>query len=178
MRFDEVQLPATSESKGRPKYIGDIFDELQASGFRYVTMGCDVSDEDLPDDELIENYREQIEKLMIEDNYENIEVIELKNYSARTGSKVYKSNRDVFETRLITHGQCSLFVNINDKLFELQCNQGDVIRIPASIPYWLEVGVHACRYIHLFMTEAGWDKPVETRDKDFSQELTHGRLAS
>lgn len=165
MRFNEIQLPVIENGKSKQsQHIGDIFQQLQKTGFKYLSLRMADVDDDTPDDEVIEAYREQIEELMSEDNYENIEVIRLKNYSPSTGAYVYKPLRDKLETRLITHGQCSLFVEINEQTFEFQCRQGDMIRLPAEICYWLEVGVHACRYIHLHMTEAGWDRPADKQD--------------
>ena len=121
-------------------------------------------DDDTPDDEVVEIYHAEIEELMNEDDYEYIEVIRLKNYSRNTGSYVYKPMRDTLETRLITHGQCSFFVKINKQTFEFQCRQGDMIRLPAEFCYWIEVGVYGCRYVHLYMTEDGWDRPSDQQD--------------
>lgn len=150
MRFNEVQLPTIgNRNPEQSQHIEDVFHKLQTTGFKYLSLSITSMDDDTPDDEVIEAHREQIEELMNEDNYENIEVIRLKNYSRRTGAYVYKPLRDTFETRLITHGQCSLFVKINDQTFEFQCRQGDMIRLPVELCYWIEVGVHSCRYIHL-----------------------------
>lgn len=165
MRFDEVTLPITGvRNPAQSQHLEDVFQELQTTGFQYLSLNIIDMHDDTPDDEVIEAHREQIEAPMNEDNYEHIEVISLKNYSRTTGTYVYKPVRDVFETRLITHGQCSLFVKINEQTFEFQCGQGDMIRLPAELCYWLEVGVHACRYIHLYMTDDGWDKPSDKQD--------------
>ena len=165
MGFNEVQPSISGQlNSTQPQHIEDVFHTLQMSGFKYLSLSIASMDDDMPDDEVIEAHREQIEELMNDDKYENIEVISLKNYSRHTGAYVYKPVRDVFETRLITHGQCSLFVKINDKNFEFQCRQGDIVRLPAELCYWLEVGVHDCRYIHLYMTESGWDRPSDKLD--------------
>ena len=165
MNVYEVQLPIDDHRKSqKDPQVGDIFQKLQKSGFKYLSLTVKDADDDAPDDELIESYHAPIEELMAEDNYENIEVISLKNYSSTTGAYVYKPVRDTLETRLITHGQCSLFVKIDDQVFEFQCRQGDLIRLSGELCYWLEIGVHDCRYIHLYMTEAGWDKPADKQD--------------
>lgn len=165
MRPIEVPLSVVADqTKKESQIVEDVFQELQNSGFKYLSFGLTELDDDVPDDELIEAHSDTLEELMNEDNYENIEVISLKNYATKTGAYVYKPCRDTYETRLITHGQCSLFVNINGKIFEFQCFQGDVIRLPANWYYWLEVGVHACRYIHLYMSKDGWDKPSYKQD--------------
>jgi cupin superfamily acireductone dioxygenase involved in methionine salvage len=167
MRLNEVQLPVIgnqNKNKKNTQIIEDVFHELQTSGFKYLTFGQIELDEDVADDELIEAHHEHIEELMNEDSYEHIEVIRLQNYSAKTGAYVYKPCRDKYETRLITHGQCSLFITINKKVFEFQCRKGEVIRLPATLNYWFEVGVHACRYIHLYMSKDGWDKPTDKQD--------------
>lgn len=165
MRSNEVQLPIIgNRNSEQSQHIEDVFHKLQMTGFKYLSLNINNIDDDTPDDEVIEAHREQIEDLMNEDNYEGIEVISLKNYSQSTGAYVYKPDRDTFETRLITHGQCSIFVKINEQTFEFQCRQGDMIRLPAELCYWLEVGVHGCRYIHLYMTEDGWDRPSDKQD--------------
>jgi len=165
MRFNEVKLPITGDHKSaNSQHIEDVFNTLQATGFKCLSLHIADVDHDTPDDELIEAYREHIEDLMDEDGYEHIEVIRLKNYSRNTGAYVYKAVRNTYETRFITHGQCSLFVQIAEQTFEFQCRQGDMIRLPAELCYWIEVGVHACRYIHLYMTEDGWDRPSAKQD--------------
>lgn len=165
MRFNEVQLPIIGNRESeQSQHIEDVFHKLQTTGFKYLSLSIINMDGDTPDDEVIEAHSDQIEELMNDDNYENIEVISLKNYSRNAGSCVYKPVRDSLETRLITHGQCSLFARISGQIFEFQCRQGDMIRLPADLCYWIEVGVHACRYIHLYMTEDGWDRPSDKQD--------------
>lgn len=165
MMFYELQPPVINNNKcGQSQHIEDVFQNLQSTGFKYLSLNMLDLEDNTPDDEVIEAYREQIEQLMNEDNYQNIEVIRLKNYARNTGAYVYKPLRDKLESRLITHGQCSLFVKIDEQIFEFQCRQGDMIRLPGTLCYWLEVGAHACRYIHLYMAEEGWDKPSNKQD--------------
>ncbi|MDH5443987.1 MAG: hypothetical protein OEY52_00430 [Gammaproteobacteria bacterium] len=165
MRVFDVQLPLKEFAKEKSsQHIEDIFQQLQISGFSYNSLTVNPTEDDTPDDELIEEYRELIEQLMDEDGYANIEVIQLKNYSKTTGAYVYKPVRDKFETRFITHGKCSLFIQVKGQIFEFQCSQGDMIKIPGELCYWFEVGVHACRYIHLYTSGQAWDKPSERQD--------------
>lgn len=166
MRYYEVPLPIDGnlERQRRSQHIEDLFLKLQESGFSYHPLKINFTEDDTPDDELIEAYGEQIEQFMDEDDYRQIEVIRLQNYSRDTGAYVYKPVRDRVETRLITHGKCSLFVQIDARVIEFQCSQGDMVRIPGEFCYWFEVGVHACRYIHLYMSEEAWDKPSERLD--------------
>jgi len=165
MILKEAQLPMIGNpNTGQSQYVEDVFQKLQNSGFKYMSVSAIQLDDNTPDDEVIEAHSVQIEGLMNDDSYDSVEVISLQNYSHNTGSYVYKPVRDQYETRLITHGQCSLFVVINKQTFEFQCRQGDIIRLPAEFCYWLEVGAHACRYIHLYMTEDGWDRPSNKQD--------------
>ena len=166
MRYYDAQLPVDGDIKGQghSQHIEDLFQKLQNCGFSCHPLIIKLTEDDTPDDELIEAYREQIEQLMDDDAYAHLEVIRLQNYSRETDAYVYKPVRDKFEARIITHGKCSLFVQVDGQIFEFHCSQGDVVRIPAELCYWFEVGVHACRYIHLYMTEEAWDKPSERQD--------------
>ena len=166
MRYFEVPLPAAGDvvRQQDSQHIEDIFQKLQNSGFSYHPIKVNPIDDDAPDDEVIESYREQIEQLMNEDDYLNIEVIHLQNYSRNTGAYVYKPVRDKLETRLITQGKCSLFIQIDTQIIEFQCSQGDLVRIPGELCYWFEIGIHACRYIHLYQTDEAWDKPSDRQD--------------
>ena len=139
--------------------IEEVLQELQQTGFRYSSAVIEAIDADAPDDEVIEIYRDPIEFFMNKHEYEFVEVIKLSTNSRSNGAYVYKSERDAFETRLITHGQCSLFLRFQGQIVELQCKSGDMIHIPSTLCYWLEGGMHDCRYIHLYMTGNGWDKP-------------------
>jgi len=165
MMLSDVRLSITENyNEKSTRYLTEVFQTLHDSGFNYLSYNIVDVDEDTPDDEVIEVHSAHIEELMNEDDYTNIEVVSLKNYSRNTLPYVYKPWRDRFETRLITHGQCSIFVKVNGHVYEFQCRQGDMIRLPADLCYWIEVGVHGCRYIHLFMTEHGWDKPSDKQD--------------
>lgn len=162
--FDSQQSLGNSPGNIKPQPVGDIFQQLQGLGFKYQSHAIQQVDEDIPDDELIEAYREVVDNIMDEDGYRHIEVIHLQNYSRITGAYVYKSVSDKLETRLITHGKCSLFIKLDDQVLEFECRQGDVIRVPGNLNYWVEVGMHACRYIHLYMSEEAWDKPTDRQD--------------
>ena len=165
MKYYDVQLPLIEiNDKNKSEYIGDVFQQLQKAGFRYHATQARQIDDETPDDELIDVYRDIIEQSMEEDAYSQLEVIRLQNYSNSTGAYVYKPVRDEYETRLITHGRCSLFVQLNEQVFEFQCSQGDMVRIPGDMCYWFEVGMYACRYIHLYMTGDAWDRPSERQD--------------
>jgi len=139
--------------------IEEVLQELQQIGFRYSSAAIEQIDAEAPDDEVIEIYREQIEFFMNRHEYEFVEVIKLSTNSRSGGAYVYKAERDEFETRLITHGQCSLFLRFQGQLVELQCKSGDIIHIPSTLCYWLEGGMRDCRYVHLYMTNNGWDTP-------------------
>lgn len=161
----DVHFPITENYNSNSKtYLNDIFQSLHESGFRYLSLNIATVDEETPDDEVVEAHSRHIEEAMDEDGYENIEVISLKNYSRNTSPYVYKPVRNKFETRLITHGQCSIFVKVDGQAFEFHCRQGDMVRLPADLCYWIEVSPHGCRYIHLYMTKDGWDKPSDKQD--------------
>ena len=164
--YDVQQLPVKGEVTGQAnsQHIEDLFQKLQNSGFSCHPFNIALTEDNIPDDELIEAFGEQIEQLMNEDAYVHLEVIRLQNYSRDTGAYVYKPVRDKLETRIITHGKCSLFVQVEGQVFEFQCSQGDMVRIPGDLCYWFEVGLHACRYIHLYMTDEAWDKPSDRQD--------------
>ena len=144
--------------------VEEVLQELQEIGFRYSYVAIAQVDDDAPDDEVIEIYREQIEYFMNRYAYEFVEVIKLSSNSRADGAYVYKAERDEFETRLITHGQCSLYLRFQGQIVELQCKAGDIIHIPISLCYWLEGGMRDCRYVHLYMTKHGWDTPCVRQD--------------
>lgn len=138
--------------------------QLQDMGFRYHSVSLHAIEVDTPDDEIIEANREQVASLMDEDGYEFVEVIRLTTTPKASAAYIYKSERDVLETRLITHGKCSMFIRFNGQILELQSNPGDLIRMPGQLCYWIEAGIHDCHYIHLYSTDKAWDKVTAQHD--------------
>lgn len=163
MQLFDIQKSCESESQDSLS-VDQALQQLQELGFRYHATQSQVIEEDAPDDEIIEANREQIANLMEEDGCEFIEVIRLKATFKERAAYIYKQKRDDFEIRLITHGQCSLFVRFNGQILELQCNSGDLIRMPAQLCYWIEGGIRTCHYIHLYSTTDGWDKVSTQQD--------------
>lgn len=155
---------STPESGADDLSFNRALEQIQHMGFKYKSNEPVLVSADTPDDEIIETHRELIANLMEEDAYDFVEVIRLKRAIENNASYIYKEVRDPFETRLITHGHCSLFIRFNGQILELVCKSGDLIRIPAQLCYWLEGDVQNCHYIHLYSSQIAWDRVTSKQD--------------
>lgn len=48
------------------------------------------------------------------------------------------------EVRMLVAGRLQVFLQAGEQVYALLCEKGDVLRVPAGLPRWLEVGEHPC----------------------------------
>lgn len=64
---------------------------------------------------------------------------------------------DDFEVRFFIDG-CGLFyLHVNDKVYAVLCEKGDLISVPSNTPHWFDMGSQPnFKVIRLFTTPEGW----------------------
>lgn len=62
-----------------------------------------------------------------------------------------------FEVRFFVAGRGLFFLHIDNNVYAVLCEQGDLISVPAHTPHWFDMGTEPeLTCIRLFTTEAGW----------------------
>ncbi|MDH5570465.1 MAG: cupin [Gammaproteobacteria bacterium] len=62
-----------------------------------------------------------------------------------------------FEIRFFVEGKGLFYLHVNDRVYLVMCEQGDLISVPANTTHWFDMGATpAFKCIRFFTTESGW----------------------
>ncbi|MDP2902712.1 MAG: cupin domain-containing protein [Methylovulum sp.] len=64
---------------------------------------------------------------------------------------------DDFEVRFFIEGRGLFYLHVDDKVYAVLCEQGDLISVPANTTHWFDMGENPhFKTIRLFTTAYGW----------------------
>lgn len=112
-------------------------------------------------EEIIAAYREDIEELVRETGYQTYDVISMspdhpQKQEFRQKFLAEHLHEDD-EIRFFVRGKGLFTLHIEDKIYEIICEQNDLINVPAGTRHWFDMGANpdfSC--IRIFDTPAGW----------------------
>ncbi|MDH5426382.1 MAG: cupin [Gammaproteobacteria bacterium] len=62
-----------------------------------------------------------------------------------------------FEVRLFVDGSGLFYLHLDDKVYLVFCEKGDLISVPANVTHWFDMGINPdFKCIRLFTSEEGW----------------------
>ncbi|MGO2012731.1 MAG: 1,2-dihydroxy-3-keto-5-methylthiopentene dioxygenase [Pseudoalteromonas sp.] len=128
------------------------FEQWQAT----ETITTDTSHE-----ETINAYSADIERLKQQGKYQTVDVISLAkgNPSAKElrAKFLFEHTHCEDEVRFFVKGQGLFCLHINDKVYQVLCQQGDLISVPELTPHWFDMGSDPeFTAIRLFNNTEGW----------------------
>jgi 1,2-dihydroxy-3-keto-5-methylthiopentene dioxygenase len=106
-------------------------------------------------------YRKDIDRLIAEEGYQTVDVVSL-NADAANKSELRKKflsehTHGEDEVRFFVGGEGLFTLHIGKQVFEVLCQQGDLISVPANTPHWFDMGPHPNFIaIRLFNNPEGW----------------------
>jgi 1,2-dihydroxy-3-keto-5-methylthiopentene dioxygenase len=112
-------------------------------------------------DEVIAAYRSDIDRLMAEDGYKAVDVISLKpDHPDRAMFRQKFLNEHTHsedEVRFFVAGAGQFTLHINGKVYEVLCEKGDLIGVPANTTHWFDMSESPYFVaIRLFTNTEGW----------------------
>ncbi|HET6545466.1 MAG TPA: acireductone dioxygenase [Rhodanobacteraceae bacterium] len=112
-------------------------------------------------DEVIAAYRADIDRLMADNGYRSVDVISLApDHPDRTAlrRKFLDEHRHAEdEVRFFAAGAGQFTLHIDDKVYEVLCEAGDLIGVPAGTRHWFDMGPQPYFVaIRLFTNPEGW----------------------
>ena len=131
-------------------------------------------------DEVLAAYKSQIDRLCQEQGYQTVDVISL-NANAPDVLATIPQMRAKFlsehthsedEVRFFVAGQGLFSLHIQGKVFEVLCQQGDLIGVPAGTRHWFDMGAKPeFAAIRFFNNPEGWvaNYTGETIAENFSR---------
>ncbi len=112
-------------------------------------------------DEVIEAYRESIDRLMKKYGFQSVDVISLTakhpQKEAMREKFLSEHTHDDFETRFFVEGEGLFNIRKNGKVYATLCTRGDLLNLPANTTHWFDLGPEPqLKAIRLFTTPEGW----------------------
>lgn len=106
-------------------------------------------------------YEQDIQRLISEDGYQTVDVISLSSDhpdKAALREKFLSEHRhSEDEVRFFVGGEGLFSLHIDDKVYEVLCQQGDLISVPANTAHWFDMGPNPNFIaIRLFNNPEGW----------------------
>jgi len=106
-------------------------------------------------------YRADIERLCREDGYVTVDVISLNadhpDKAALRQKFLSEHRHSEDEVRFFVDGHGLFSLHINDKVYEVLCEKGDLISVPANATHWFDMGPNPHFVaIRFFNNPEGW----------------------
>ena len=112
-------------------------------------------------DDVIAAYKGDIDRLMAEGGYKAVDVISLTadhpQKDALRQKFLNEHTHSEDEVRFFVAGSGLFTLHIGDRIYEVLCEQGDLIGVPDGTPHWFDMGpAPSFTAIRLFTNPAGW----------------------
>jgi 1,2-dihydroxy-3-keto-5-methylthiopentene dioxygenase len=112
-------------------------------------------------DEIIEAYRDPIDRLMKAYGFKSVDVISLyashPQKEAMRDKFLHEHTHDDFEVRFFVEGEGLFNIRKGGRVYSIRCVQGDLLSVPAHTTHWFDMGPQPkLKAIRLFTTPEGW----------------------
>lgn len=112
-------------------------------------------------EEVIAAYRSDIDRLMASEGYQAVDVISLKpdhpDRAALRQKFLDEHTHSEDEVRFFVAGAGQFTLHIGSKVYEVLCEQGDLIGVPDGTPHWFDMSESPYFVaIRLFTNKEGW----------------------
>lgn len=140
----------------------EIINYLKERGIHYEKW---IINEDLgeaPDaQKVLTSYAPHYKPYMLEKGYQTVDVICVTPNTPQVGAlrekflKEHTHSED--EVRFFVKGQGLFWFHLQDQVFSLLCQEGDLLSVPANFPHWFDMGEKPnVIAIRMFTDPAGW----------------------
>lgn len=114
-----------------------------------------------PQDQILEAYRSEIDRLVSEGGYQSMDVISLSpdhpDKKALRQKFLAEHTHSEDEVRFFVAGRGLFSLHIGARIYEVLCEADDLISVPAGTPHWFDMGPNPnFAAIRLFNNPDGW----------------------
>lgn len=157
--FDEQNPTAPLFTSKDPEAIAD---ELTGAGVRFERWdaGQPVQAGD-PQEKVLAAYRDDIDRLIRDGGYQTVDVVSMApdNPNRAEARKKFldEHTHGEDEVRFFVDGRGLFTLHIGERIYEILCETGDLLGVPAGTPHWFDMGPEP-RFvaIRLFNNPEGW----------------------
>jgi 1,2-dihydroxy-3-keto-5-methylthiopentene dioxygenase len=116
---------------------------------------------DAGQDEVLEAYRDEIERLNADHGFQSVDVVSLgPDHPDRATLRrkfLAEHTHEDFEIRFFVAGRGLFYLHVDGRVYLVLCEQGDLISVPANTTHWFDMGEKPCfTCIRFFTTPEGW----------------------
>lgn len=139
-----------------------IRNTLNAVGVRFERWRANREiTKDMPQEQIIDAYRNEIERLQAEEGYVTVDTISLFSDNPQKDALRQKflneHTHSEDEVRFFVRGEGMFYLHIADKVYMVRCCQDDLISVPANTTHWFDMGPQPnFTAVRLFNNPAGW----------------------
>lgn len=169
----QLSIYPDTETPAEPDYVSRdpeaIRTRLRRVGVEYARLDLPAAElePDAHQDEVIEAYREDLDRLMQHYGFAAVDVLcvtsehpSLERLRDEFTSEHWHRNH---EGRLFVDGRGLFYIRENGAIYALLCERGDFVSLPAGVTHWFDMGERpAFRSIRLFSDPEGWGGAVPT----------------
>jgi 1,2-dihydroxy-3-keto-5-methylthiopentene dioxygenase len=172
-----LSIPEKNIELRDPKEIREFF---TARGVFFDQWTCDVVfDDRATQEEILTAYNKDLKPFMEKGDYLTADVISInkltENYDAIRAKFLAEHTHSEDEIRFFVDGQGLFWFNLeNEPVFNLLCEKGDLISVPAGTKHWFDAGEKDpfVKAIRIFIDMSGWvphytESKIEQRFTDF-----------
>ncbi|MDI1230864.1 MAG: cupin [Methylobacter sp.] len=149
--------------------LGETFTEFSAIQNRLNGIGVQFErwtangefSADADQDAVLAAYSDSIDRLKQQYSFQSVDVISLNpdhpDKAAFRQKFLAEHIHADFEVRFFIEGRGLFYLHVDDKVYAVLCEQGDLISVPANTTHWFDMGENPCfKCIRLFTTADGW----------------------
>ena len=172
-----LSIPTKNYSTSNPEQILEFFN---ARGLYFDQWQCDeVFEDTVTQEDILQAYSKDLFPFMENGGYQTADVISInsltENYEAIRTKFLAEHTHTEDEIRFFVDGQGLFWFNLeNEPVFNLLCEKGDLISIPAGTKHWFDAGESNpfVKAIRIFIDMSGWvphytASGIENEFKDF-----------
>ena len=140
----------------------EIAQVLKSIGVRFEQWDAefDITREHTSED-IQKAYKKAIDQLVATEGYQTVDVISLtSDHPDKTALRqkfLSEHTHSEDEVRFFVNGSGLFFLHVKDKVYTVNCEQGDLISVPANTTHWFDMGdAPDFTAIRLFTNPEGW----------------------
>jgi 1,2-dihydroxy-3-keto-5-methylthiopentene dioxygenase len=156
----------SASAQGTPETVSDfdaIADRLKSIGVQFERWNAGHAlAADADQDAVLAAYRDAIDTLNRQYGFQSIDVVSLNpdhpEKSALRQKFLAEHTHADFEVRFFVEGRGLFYLHIEDKVYLVLCERGDLISVPANTRHWFDMGENPqFKCIRFFTTADGWE---------------------
>jgi 1,2-dihydroxy-3-keto-5-methylthiopentene dioxygenase len=112
-------------------------------------------------EEVLAAYRADVDRLTAEYGFKAVDVVSIRpdnpQKEAFRQKFLAEHTHADFEVRFFVEGSGLFYLRVGDRVYLVECEQGDLISVPAGVSHWFDMGAEPdFKCIRLFVIPEGW----------------------